>query len=283
MNGMMQQPAWTEWHRLRGIQQTLGRIGAVFMLCATLMVVDGVQGLMRHGADVVELVPGQAESLSGSCPFKNPIASDLKVTLPDTAPLRFELEGFFVGYVLGSGMWRGHIIADKTAQPGEWRMRVGFKGTGGQGMGYRVIVYANEQERENAAPSYIKRFLGLNSFWLAGSLVLASLVTGFVTFRFGRSALLLLRSLGYSEIYRVAPGKDGQQHSYCLDFPGHRALQVGEALDVIDQQGNPQGQVHVVTVEKRNVEMRRVQGAIANGYLVRLVIPNKGGSHVSQS
>lgn len=282
MNTSMQHAHWAEWHRLRGIQQTLGRIGAVFLLCAALSMVDGVQSLMRHGADVVELIPGQAESLSGGCPFKNPIASDLKATLPDKAPLRFELEGFFVGYVLGSGMWRGHIIADDTAQPGEWLLRVGFKGTGGKGMAYKVIVYADEQERQNAAPSYVRRFLGLNSFWLAGVLGVISLALGFVTFRFGRNALLLLRSMGYSEIDHLGLGKDGEQHCFCLDFAGHRALQVGELLDVFDQQGQPRGQVQVVTVEKRCVELRRVGEAPETGLLVRLVTP-KGGMYVSQS
>ena len=282
MSTFAEEPRWAEWHRLRNVQQTLGRIGAVVLLCAALCVVDGLQALMRHGADVVELVPGQSESLSGGCPFNNPIASDLKVTLPDKAPLRFELEGFFVGYVLGSGMWRGHIIADEIAQPGEWQLRVGFKGTGGQGVAYRVVVYADEDERESAAPSFVKRFFGANAFWLAAAFGVVSLAFGFVTFRFGRNALLLLRSMGYSEIDRLGPGKDGEPHCFCLDFAGHRALQVGEMLDVIDQQGRPRGQVQVVTVEKRSVELRRVGGAPETGLLVRLVIP-KGGTHVAQS
>lgn len=280
MNSIVQQDKWAEWHRLRGVQQMLGRIGAVVLLCAALCMVDGLQGLMRHGADVVELVPGQAESLSGGCPFKNPVASDLKASLPEKAPLHFELEGFFVGYVLGSGMWRGHIIADETAQPGEWPLRIGFKGTGGQGMTYRVVVYADEVERENAAPSFVKRYIGANAFWLAAALGVASLAIGFVTFRFGRNALLLLRSMGYSEIDRLGLGKDGEQHCFCLDFAGHRALQVGEMLDVIDQQGQPRGQVQVVTVEKRSVELRRMGEPPETGLLVRLVIP-KGGSHVA--
>ena len=283
MSTLAQQNGWAEWLRLRSVQQKLGKIVTVFMVCALVSVVDGLQGLMRHGADVVELVPGQAESLSGACPFKNPVASDLKATLSEGAPLHFELEGFFVGYVLGSGMWRGHIIADETAQPGEWTLRVGFKGTGGQGMAYKVYVYADEQEREAAAPSYVRRFLGANAFWLGAGLVCASLVLGFVNYRFGRSAMLLLRGMGYSEIYHVEQGRDGTQHCFCLDFPGHRVLNVGDALDVVNQQGAPQGQMQVVTVAKRNVELRRTGSPAENGWLVRLVIPKGGSAYVSQS
>jgi Glucose-6-phosphate isomerase len=66
---------------------------------------DGLQGLVRSGADVIEVLPGGSVPISGPLTIKNPVNSDLNAQFSPANPsLSYDLEGFFAGYWFGNGM-----------------------------------------------------------------------------------------------------------------------------------------------------------------------------------
>lgn len=137
---------WQSLRRYRRIQRFWGGCAALLLAVALLGLLDGVQALMRLGADHLEILPGGSETLSGPCPFKNPLNSDIQARFtPENAPLHFSLEGFFAGYWFGNGMWRGEVRAEPEAGPGRYELRIAFKGAAAQSaQKYVLLLRADE-------------------------------------------------------------------------------------------------------------------------------------------
>ncbi|SDF54893.1 hypothetical protein [Desulfovibrio legallii] len=234
--------AWREYARFRGVQRRLGACCAALLVLALLALADGIQGLMRAGADVLELTPGESLSVSGPAALKNPVDSDLQVTFdpPDPA-LTFRLEGFFTGYWMGNGMWRAQVAAGPAAEPGRYSLRIRFRDApASTDQSLSVLVYADDSARRAAALSLLQRLLGWSPFILAASLFLPVLVAGVLVFALGSRCQRLLAALGCGEVLRVQAEATGRR-LWCL-LLGAPAPAPGTPCAVLDPQGRPLGQ-----------------------------------------
>ncbi len=189
----------------RKCQRILGSCSAIFFALTLLSLFDGLQDRMRTGAEVLTLLPGIDLQISGPCPIKNPVRSDILINWsPEHAPVEFIFEGFFTGYWFGSGMWRGTLTALPGAKSGQYIFTLSFRGSPSKNIQkYYINLYDNtDEERENSL-SFIFRFLGLNAFIIAASLGALALASGMGTYLFGMKYSNALRKLGLYEIYRI--------------------------------------------------------------------------------
>ncbi|MBR4741939.1 MAG: hypothetical protein IK079_03480, partial [Desulfovibrio sp.] len=143
---------WAGWQKRRAKILGLGKLSAILFLFSFLALLDGVQMLLRSSANELTLLAGGSTGISGPCPFQNPVKSDLVLRFdPANAPLQFQLEGFFAGYLMGNGMWRGELCALEGAE-GKYRLRVAFKGMEESGQEFFVHIYANADSFAAASP-----------------------------------------------------------------------------------------------------------------------------------
>lgn len=275
-------PAWRVWRSVRAWHLWAGRCAALLLLAACLALADGVQSLMRGGADRVELLPGDEESVSGPCPFKNPVAGDVLVTFsPDGAPLSFALEEFFAGYWLGSGMWRGRVLADAAAPTGRWVMRVRFKSAVGmQDKSYTIFVFHDQAGRLAASPSFLHRFCGLPPFLAAGGCGALGFVFGLATYLLGRRAFRLLTEMGLSEIFRVSDGVP--RRAWCLLTTGDRP-QSGQSLPVLATDGRDLGLARAARVEGASLELNLPEGLAASCGCIVVVRGEPGSGRAEEA
>jgi hypothetical protein len=125
MGEFIKSQGWQNCLQTRARQRYWGALCALLLGFALLGILDGLQGLARSGADVIELLPGGSVSISGPLTIKNPVNSDLKAQFaPENPALFYDLEGFFAGYWFGNGMWRGSVRADAVAEPGSYGLKV---------------------------------------------------------------------------------------------------------------------------------------------------------------
>ena len=265
-------PRWQGWRRLRSFQNLFGRLSAVCMFLAALALFDGLQGIMRTGTEQIDLIPGESEAVSGSCPFKNPVVSDVHVNLRTAeAPLRFALEGFFVGYWVGNGLWRGQVVADAGTPPGTWRMRVNFRGASmPPGVGeYAVRVFSDAAERQAASPSFIRRYFGVNAFWPFAVLLGAGVALGLATYLFGRRIFRILARMSLCEIFRTSPAGAAPFMVWCVALNGSW-LRPGDRFPVYSPEGERTGRAVIRGMEKMTVQLEMEEGEAAVGCLVDL-------------
>lgn len=264
-------PLWQACRQARRRQRLVGKISAFLLAVALLGLMDGLLAEMRTGSNQVDLLPGEAISLSGPSALKNPLDSDMLIRFkPENAPLYFNLEGFFTGYWFGNGMWRGEVRAEPQAEPGRYELRVSFKGAAGQAeQPFVLMVWADDAAQRAGSPSYIRRIAGWNPFILAAWFGGLGIVCGMGTYLLGRRYLRLLTELGCSEVFRVSVNSS-PCHVWCL-ASGLKAPRPGDLRMVLDADGRPLSEARTEKLHKGVLELVLLEDApVLPGCLVCL-------------
>lgn len=271
MFSQLNTPLWQACRQARRRQRLVGKVSAFLLAVALLGLIDGLLAEMRTGSNQVDLLPGEAISLSGPSALKNPLDSDMLVRFkPENAPLHFNLEGFFTGYWFGNGMWRGEVQAEPQAEPGNYELRVSFKGATGQAeQPFVLVVWADEAAQRAGSPSYIRRIADWNPFILAAWSGGLGIVCGVGTYLLGRRYLRLLTELGCSEVFRVSQNST-PCHVWCL-ASGPKAPRPGDLRMVLDADGRPLGEARAEKLHKGVLELVLLEDApVLPGVLVCL-------------
>ena len=263
-NAMQKKPeqqAWSDCRQTRSVQRGWGKLCALLLGLALVAMVDGLQGLMRSGSDVLEMLPGNRVTISGPLTIKNPVNSDIRVQFsPAKSGLAFDLEGFFAGYWFGNGMWRANVAADPAAEPGRYDMRVVFHGAPAvTAQHYTAIVYADESSMRSASASFVRRLTGYNPFVLAVGFCGLAMLVGVGVYRLGQSYIRQLAALGCGEIVMVhqeqqGGKKESSYHIWCLLY-GSRPPAAGTACAVLDENGVNLGVARAGNAKKGTLEM----------------------------
>lgn len=241
---------WELWRKRRRIQQRFGIVSACLFIFAVLALFDGVQMLVRSSNDEISLLAGETDGVSGPCPFQNPVASDLIATFSSKdAPLRFELEGFFAGYLIGSGMWRGRVLCEPHAPTGTYTLEIRFRAMPNAGQRFTLLVYANEADMRAASASFLIVLIGINPFQCAGIVGFFALCIGIIVYRLGTANMALLHTLGASEIFRTSPRGHNPMYAWCsqVSLPGSN---IGHEMKVFSPQGREITRARVAKREK---------------------------------
>ena len=261
MGEFIKSQGWQNCLQTRSRQRYWGALCALLLGFALLGMFDGLQGLARSGAEIIEILPGGSVSISGPLTIKNPVTSDLKAQFsPENPALAYNLEGFFSGYWFGNGMWRGSVRADAAAESGSYNLKVAFKGAAAStAQIYTVIVHADEVAMREASTSYLRRITGYNPFVLAAGFCGLGLLTGVMVFRLGSKYIRQLTDLGCGEIVRVQHAPAGSEQAqpgriWCLLY-GLRAPAKGTACAVYDAQGVPLGTARAEEAKKGTLEL----------------------------
>ena len=261
MGDFINSRGWQKCLQTRMRQRFWGAISALLLGFVMLGMLDGLQGLARSGADVIEVLPGGSVPISGPLTIKNPVNSDLKAQFtPETPALVYDLEGFFAGYWFGNGMWRAAVRADALVEPGNYGLKVVFRGApASTTQNYKITVYADGAAMRAASTSYLRRITGYNPFVLAAGCCGLALLAGVVVYRLGCSYIRQLTNLGCGEVVRVqAETGNAQQarhgHIWCLLY-GLRAPASGTLCAVYDAQGAHLGHARVAEAKKGTLEL----------------------------
>ncbi|MBQ7584740.1 MAG: hypothetical protein IJU40_00630 [Desulfovibrionaceae bacterium] len=271
MDNQAQNAAWNLWYKRRSWLILSGKISAVFFLLAVLLLLDGLQALVRTSSDTISLVAGESTGLSGPCPFQNPVASDLKVSFtPKDGDLEFELEGFFAGYLLGNGMWRGVIKAKREAETKSYKLKVSFKGADAQGQSFSILIFHDFAAYCQAQPSFSLAYLGLKPFLFSAFLAALGFFFGLCTYLWSKKNLKLLNNLGYAEVFRLSPGPEDPRLLWCSSL-GLGNLKVGDKFQVYSVAGKFLG-LALLKSQAKNVLCLTIsrQSQVSLGCLVQI-------------
>ena len=95
-----------------------GLVCSVLFGLAALAVADGLQMLMRHDFNKLDIIPGETVALSGAMPLGAESHTQLVFTFEGAPGLRFTPLESFKGFWFGGLMWRGEVVAAADAEPG---------------------------------------------------------------------------------------------------------------------------------------------------------------------
>lgn len=272
MRSLLDDTTWLKAQTARKYQKAFGRVSGIFLAIALIALFDGLLASMRAGSNELDLLAGGSISLSGPAALKNPVSSDLSARFtPVSAPLTFELDGFYAGYWMGNGMWRGTIAASPDAAPGKYKMRVTFRGASAQtAQNYQINVYANALAMREGSLSFFRRWLDVNSFIVAPICGAIGVLFGLITYYFGRKYTLFLLQLGLAQIYRSTA--DGA--IWCM-AKAEMAPRSGNSRMVLDETGALLGEARAEEWSRNKLRLKMLgERSVPPGALVCLVPPD---------
>jgi hypothetical protein len=97
----------------------VGYASACFWVLAVMLLIDGLQTLMRTDFNRIDLPLGEQVFMSGAMPLDAKTHSDLDVTIEGNDGLSFTPHTDFKGLWFGAHMWRATLDASNTTQTGE--------------------------------------------------------------------------------------------------------------------------------------------------------------------
>lgn len=180
--------------------RVLGVISALVFVVAVFAVFDGLQTLMRHEFNSIDVVPGEQLLVSGMLPGGTSSHEELVVHIDGEPGVIFTPLETYKGFWMGGHMWRARLEAPANYPPGrvvitvvdilpaEDKDKTVFAGQQNPALVFAVNVFASEAERLAQDNSLLRRLTGYPAFALAAGAVFLAIVIGFVSWRtFGKA------------------------------------------------------------------------------------------------
>ncbi len=254
-----------------------GILCAVLFGLAALTVLDGLQTLMRHDFNRLDLTPGETTAVSGSLPQGAETYADLKFSIEGSSALRFTPLESFKGFWFGGLMWRGEVTATPDAAPGRATLtiidRVPAKkitpadanGTGSTApapsdassestlvqnpmLVHHIYIHADEAARRSAEHSLLLRFTGVPPFAAAVFFFACALVAGVAHWRIFGLAERALARFGIFFVHGVKMEAGGTVAAFSLS--GRDDVTPGQTVRLLDVSGQAVGSGTITEISR---------------------------------
>lgn len=203
------------------IRVRLGRFSALCMILAALGVIDALSALMQQDFNRFDLIPGEVEPVTGPMPPDTKDISDLRVYLK-SGDIKLIPEGVYKGFWFGGQMWKGRLEVAPSAKPGEYRVSVLNENEDPDALvesqptskthpslSYKLVVWANDNERQHGSNSLIIRHLGIRPFYFALFFVLWGIIIGGISWLWTQKTYRILASENRSTVHMVRKIPEG--------------------------------------------------------------------------
>ena len=228
-----------------------GCISACFFLLVVLLLIDGLQALMRTDFNQIEIALGGQVLISGAMPLQAKGHADLTAIIEGNDGLSFTPLTSFTGLWFGAHMWRGALDASNAAEPGRAMLTildmVPAKSTSSNAtimvqnpsQIYSITVWPTEEALQAAHASLSRRLTGLSAFLWAGGIFACGIGMSIWHFFLNRAAHRALAEEGIFLIYAQKETEAGYQTQFS---PGDRQdLQAQQPMLLLTPQGVQQG------------------------------------------
>lgn len=233
--------------QLRRIRKILGLISSALLFTTLACLADSLrEGFMDAGREF-QAAPGETILLTSPLPPGAAAIEDMRISGGDpTAAL--VADGLYTGFWLGGAMWKGRLVVQPDAKPGE-RVFV-IEGpaterpkTGPANISIKLTVFEDALAKQQASPSFITRNFGIPPYAATlGALILALPFAG-AGFFVSRRVEQLLTLEGKGLVYMVKQSEEGTVIGFSLG--SKQGLSPGSLVGLIDKAGQHSGQARV--------------------------------------
>ncbi len=232
---------------LCNFRKTAGRIGAVFCILITIVLLDSLISRFTYKFNVLYTKVGGQYDLTGVMPEKSENLADL-IAETDDPEVVLQFTEVFSGFWLGNTMWRGKVRVSAKALPGEYVIKVRDAGDPkiNSALVFLAKVYPDMLSLRKSHGPWLERYCGISTGW-AASILFPGLGI-IILFNYGVSSLIEkeLAKTGQAEVYMVKRVPDGIQFAFSLGKK--QGLKRGERLDILNPLGSAVGEAAVLTL-----------------------------------
>jgi hypothetical protein len=233
------------------IARLSGKLSTCFFLLVSLLVVDGLQALMRDDFNRIDLPLGGQVLVSGAMPRQTKTHADILADIEGLDGLSFTPLTDFRGYWLGAHMWRATLDASAASASGRAVLTVvdlvPARSTTSNAtimvqnphQIYAVTVWPSAEAMQAAHFSLSRRFTGLSAFVWAGISFACGIVVAVRHFFFNRAAHRALADEGIFVIHGLRKTDIGYLAMFSPD--ARTDLQARQPVILLSPEGVEQG------------------------------------------
>ncbi len=232
-------------NRLMHKRMILGRICLIASMIALVAVLDALIATYRKPANDLDIIVGRSFKITGNVYGNVKSIEDIKV-VSDSPEISLDFDGnIFSGYFLGVQMWRANLKAGSSLKPGRYHIKLIIPDISEikpedrpkleSLLSYTVNVYGDVKSQRQGSLSFINRYTGISSWFVAIASFLAALLTGALIFLISGKIEAEMAKLGFAEIYRVSKNSGGLEIFFGLGKL--HGLESGEKLGLFDASG----------------------------------------------
>lgn len=287
----------------------LGRISAFIFLLAAISVVDGLQMLIRHEFNRIDLLPGETVLVSGMLPADAKSHEDMVIKMDGAPGLTFSPLETYKGFWMGGHMWRAELSAESHMKPGTATLTIIdiiepevdpeegkdardrsilFGGQQNPALVHRITVWESEAGRRSAGLSFLYRFFGIQPFVFAAvglGLALSAGVGNWLTFSRAEKMLAeheIFVVHGVKDmtiaVKQALPGKPPNATSgiRVAFFRLGKAFDVGEPMILLDRQWQEKARGRILDIEQNKAHALFPEDTVFPRYGWLVVRANSG-------
>jgi hypothetical protein len=227
-----------------------GFVSACFFLLACLLLLDGLQALMRSDFNQIDLPLGGQTLISGAMPQQAKNRADIVAIIEGLDGLDFVPLTDFRGHWFGAHMWRATLDASAATEAGRAVLTivdmVPAKSTTGNAtimvqnpnQIYMITVWPSEEAMRAAHFSLSRRLTGLSAFWWVGASFACGAGVAVGHYFLHRAALRALAREGFFYIH----GRKETEAGYLAIFSpsGRQDLQAQQPVSLLTPSGMEQ-------------------------------------------
>jgi len=259
-----------------------GSVSACFFLLTCLLILDGLQALMRSDFNRIDLPLGGQTPISGAMPQQAKSRADIVAIIEGLDGIDFVPLTDFRGHWFGAHMWRATLDAGKATKPGRGELTivdmVPAKNTTtnatitvqNPNQIYSITLWPSEDAMRAAHFSLIHRLTGLSAFIWAGVSFVCAIGIAAWHVLLNQRAHRALAAEGLFVIHGLRKTDAGCQ---AIFSPGDRKdLQVGCSMLLLSPQGvelGMQGVLNECSPHKHSALFSPDGAALRYGWLLR--------------
>jgi len=228
-----------------------GSVSACFFLLACLLMLDGLQALMRSDFNRIDLPLGGQTPISGAMPQQAKSHADIVAIIEGLDGIDFVPLTDFRGHWFGAHMWRATLDAGKATKPGRGELTivdmVPAKSTTtnatimvqNPNQIYSITLWPSAEAMQAAHFSLARRLTGLSAFIWAGLNFACGLGVAVGHYFLNRTAHRALAGKGLFIIYGMRKTDAGYQATFSQY--DRSDLQAGRPMSLLTLEGVEQG------------------------------------------
>jgi hypothetical protein len=225
-------------------QKNIGRAGTLFCVLFILAGLDGLVNQFRTPPNEFRVIPGETVSVNGPC--SGDIENVTQLIYESSAQgITLRFEAIHPGFWLGGTMWRGALMVDREAPPGDYRVVV-KPVNGPQEKPFAIFsirVFANPESLQLASRSYIQKQFGITPWLVFSVSLLLSGLAFAIVYGISQKRDSLMAVEGRAEIYRLARGENSFEVTFGMG--SIHGIQAGHVLTLLNRHGERIGEVKV--------------------------------------
>ena len=258
----------SETARVSKWRAVLQKTSSIFLLIVVICLIDSCQAKFRQPINILHLLPGETETVSGILNRHVKDVNELKHK-SNSNLITLSITSTYSGFWFGTPGWNGQLTVNPDIAPGLYTLTVAPEENTPKDEQFvlYVAVHPDAASLRKTFTSLIMRFSGVHPWKIVAFMLPLTILTFGAVFLLSRKIESLMANSGSAEVFWMRVADEGYEIAFGLGTK--HGIRPGDRLSLFNDKSEKVGTVEVRKVSKSNsVAMAGFDSEVRTGYMV---------------